>query len=127
MNLASRITQTLDRGFYRGADLGIEALAKVLGGNTDAQSLHRLIERADIIRHGQLCGSRVQGIMPCNHPQKDGGVAHRACQRTDAVKRGGKGDQAVARYASIGWEYSDDPAERCGLANRSPGVGTEGS
>ena len=48
-----------------------------------------------------------------------------AVKGTDAVERGGEGDEAVAADAPVGGQQADDAAEGCGLADGAAGVGAE--
>ena len=111
LNGASCLAQAFDRGFHRGAHLGIEAIAKVLSRHTDAQALHRLLESLSIIRYRYPRGGGIQRIMSCDHAQHNGCVPHGTREGTDTIQRGSKRDQAITRHTSVGREQANDPTE----------------
>ncbi len=126
MNRAPSFTQSFDRGIHRGTHLGIQAIGKIFGRNTHAQTLHRPFESLYVIRHRHFRGSGVQRIISRDHTEQNGSIPHGAGNRTNPVERGGKGDQAIARYTSVRRKHANDATKGCRLTNRSAGVGTEG-
>ena len=60
--------------------------------------------------------------MARNHAKKSCCVAHVSGERPDAVKRRRKGDQAVARDASVGGQHAHYAAKAGWLANGTAGI-----
>ena len=81
------------------------------------------VERRLVVRHRHVHRGGVLGVEARHRAQQDGAIAHRARERPGLVERGGVGDDAPARAASIGRLDADDAGEGCGLADRAAGIG----
>ena len=114
--------RALDAASQCARDFGVQAFAEILRRHSDAQSLCNLCRSR---RHNRAPERRTRGvawIMPGNHAQQRGSIAHIARERPDAIERRSKGDQSIARDTPIGGQNADHSAEACGLADRSAGI-----
>ena len=85
-----------------------------------------VVERIDIVRNRDIGAGRVAFIEAGHLVEDEGRVRRRARHDPGLIERGGEGDHAPARAASIGRLDAGDAAQRRRLTDRSAGVARRG-
>jgi len=80
-------------------------------------------QRSLEVRHRNIDGGRVLGIVTRHRAQKDRRVAHAARDGSRLIERGGESHHAPARAAAIGRLDASGSGEGGGLADRAASVG----
>ncbi len=123
--MTTQTIQEFDSSFDFLPDAGVHTFAEIVARDADTQTFHRFCDFVGVNRHRCSGRSRIVGIASGNGLQNSGNVFHIVGERADAIERGSKSDQTVARYAAVAAHHRRDPAERAGLADRAAGIGSQ--
>ena len=119
----ARVLEPSDALLPQRRDFGRETFQPIFFRHADAPSLHRGADRRLIVRHRRVDAGGVLGVDAGHRAQHDRRVAHGAGDRPGLIQRGGEGDDAPARAASVSRLYADRAGEGRRLADRAAGVG----
>jgi hypothetical protein len=103
-------------------DFRLQAVARILTRDADAQAFNRLSHCSVKGRHCGIGGGRVSGILAGDHLQQQSAVIDVSAKRSDLIQGGGVGDQARSGRRAVGRFKADDAAERRRLPNGAAGV-----
>src|SRR5262245_57448050 len=100
-DFGATIAQAVDRRVERAQHLAVHAVAQDLARNADAQAGYVTAERPAIIRDRLRCGSRIVRILSGDYFEHQRRVGDASRQWTYLVERRRKGEQTVARHATV--------------------------
>ena len=112
-------------GIHGSADTWLHAIHEVFLRHTDAQALEIPPDLGGEVLIGKFQRRGVMGIFARHGIEQDAAILNSRGEGANLVERGGKGDQAIARDATIGWLQSHAAAESRWLTNRSTCIRAE--
>ena len=107
--------------------LGIELVGEVLARDPDPKPLDARLLVPNPVRNVEGRRGRVPGVVPRDGVEEERRVLHGRAERPNLIEGRSERDEAVSAHPPVGGLDPDDTAERRGLSDRAPRVGSEGA
>ncbi len=119
------LLQELD-GLPNGSfNIWVHSLQEILLGDTQLHPPHIINQGPPVIRHLEVNGGGIIGVVPADAIHQDGTIGYVFCYGPNLIQGRGKGHKAKTGNPAIGRLQAHHPTAGCGLSHRTTSVRTQ--